>query len=258
MTAFKQALNRFRKQQQQSGDPQPDDWIDFRTNDERVIQLNDTTWTLRDFPGFLFVPGGVPHPEKLAKEALLEYCEPPHVTNLAKETTNCHWSHYRETGIWRPSWATCGYHYDWTARAYHRDRNSLLPEALTELGRTFGLERAEACIVNYYHSNSRMGGHVDDLEVTLEPPIVSLSVGRSALFVLGGLTPDEEPVVGVKVRSGDVYVLSGPSRLRVHGMACLLPQDEKEDVIECEDAFMTRFLKDHRININLRQVYPEG
>ena len=156
MTAFKQALNRFRKQQQQSGDPQPDDWIDFRTNDERVIQLNDTTWTLRDFPGFLFVPGGVPHPEKLAKEALLEYCEPPHVTNLAKETTNCHWSHYRETGIWRPSWATCGYHYDWTARAYHRDRHSLFPEALAELGRTFGLERAEACIVNYYHSNSRM------------------------------------------------------------------------------------------------------
>ena len=36
-----------------------------------------------------------------------------------------------------------------------------------------------------------MGGHRDDLEVALDKPIVSWSMGRPAVFLLGGLNKED-------------------------------------------------------------------
>jgi alkylated DNA repair protein (DNA oxidative demethylase) len=71
-----------------------------------------------------------------------------------------------------------------------------------------------------------MGVHQDKDErrETLEAgvPIVSVSLGDTARFVLGGLTR-REPTRPILLRSGDVFVMGGPARLRFHGVTRILP-----------------------------------
>lgn len=89
---------------------------------------------------------------------------------------------------------------------------------------------AQGAIVNYYkgtaadhqHGHHRlppaMGPHRDDLERTLTPPVVSISLGCAGVFLLGGRSKDERPLP-VLLRSGDVVILAGESRLAYHGVA---------------------------------------
>ena len=46
---------------------------------------------------------------------------------------------------------------------------------------------ADAAIVNYYGRGDTLGGHKDDVENDLTQPLVSISIGCSAVFLLGGL-----------------------------------------------------------------------
>lgn len=80
----------------------------------------------------------------------------------------------------------------------------------------------EAAIVNYYPLGASMGGHLDDAEHTMEQPIVSLSLGCSAIFLIGGRDRRTRPVP-VLLRSGDAVVMSGESRYCYHGVPCILP-----------------------------------
>jgi alkylated DNA repair protein (DNA oxidative demethylase) len=96
-------------------------------------------------------------------------------------------------------------------------------EAASRAGYTFA---PDICIVNFYSEVSRMGVHQDKDErpETLEAgvPIVSVSLGDTARFVLGGLTR-KEPTRPLMLHSGDVLVMGGPSRLRFHGVTRILP-----------------------------------
>ena len=84
----------------------------------------------------------------------------------------------------------------------------------------------DICIMNRYSEASRMGVHQDKDERrdTLDAgvPIVSVSLGDDARFVIGGLTRKErtQPLM---LHSGDVVVMGGPSRLRFHGVTRILP-----------------------------------
>jgi DNA alkylation damage repair protein AlkB len=84
----------------------------------------------------------------------------------------------------------------------------------------------DICIVNHYSEASRMGVHQDKDErpETLEAgiPIVSVSLGDTARFVVGGTTRRDrtQPLI---LHSGDVLVMGGPSRLRFHGVTRILP-----------------------------------
>jgi DNA oxidative demethylase len=84
----------------------------------------------------------------------------------------------------------------------------------------------DLCIMNFYDAGSRMGVHQDKDErrETIEAgvPIVSVSLGDTARFVLGGLTR-REPTRPILLRSGDVFVMGGPARLRFHGVTRILP-----------------------------------
>lgn len=71
-------------------------------------------------------------------------------------------------------------------------------------------------------SGNSMGGHVDDAEAARERPVVSMSVGCAAVFLLGGRDRCEEPTA-LLLRSGDVVVMAGQSRLAVHGVALVVP-----------------------------------
>ena len=75
----------------------------------------------------------------------------------------------------------------------------------------------EACLVNLYRGEARMGLHQDRDEAELAAPVLSVSLGDDALFRLGG-TSRKDPTRALSLVSGDVVVLGGESRLRFHGV----------------------------------------
>jgi DNA alkylation damage repair protein AlkB len=106
-----------------------------------------------------------------------------------------------------------------------------IPDRLRDIARDAahdaGFEMApDLCIMNHYTADSRMGVHQDKDErpetIARGVPIVSISLGDAARFVVGGLTRSE-PTRPLMLRSGDVVVMGGPSRLRFHGVTRILP-----------------------------------
>jgi alkylated DNA repair protein (DNA oxidative demethylase) len=99
---------------------------------------------------------------------------------------------------------------------------ALAREAAADAGFTM---RPDLCIMNFYGAEARMGVHQDKDErretIAAGIPIVSLSLGDAARFVIGGLSR-KEPTSPVILRSGDVLVMGGPSRLRYHGVTRIL------------------------------------
>lgn len=75
----------------------------------------------------------------------------------------------------------------------------------------------ECCLVNHYGEGARMGLHQDRDEADFDEPVVSISLGDSALFRIGG-TERGGPTQSVELDSGDVLVMGGPARLRYHGV----------------------------------------
>jgi DNA alkylation damage repair protein AlkB len=86
--------------------------------------------------------------------------------------------------------------------------------------------RPDLCIMNFYSADARMGVHQDKDEsresIERGVPIVSVSLGDAARFVVGGLNR-KDPVQPLILRSGDVVVMGGPSRLRFHGVTRIMP-----------------------------------
>ena len=84
----------------------------------------------------------------------------------------------------------------------------------------------DICLVNRYGDDGRMGLHQDKDEdaSTLDAgvPVVSLSLGNTGRFLLGGFRR-RETAAAIGLRSGDAFVMGGPSRLRYHGIARILP-----------------------------------
>jgi DNA alkylation damage repair protein AlkB len=84
----------------------------------------------------------------------------------------------------------------------------------------------DLCIMNFYSADAKMGVHQDKDErpetIAAGIPIVSVSLGDAARFVIGGLSR-RDPTQPLILRSGDVVVMGGPSRLRYHGVTRILP-----------------------------------
>ena len=79
----------------------------------------------------------------------------------------------------------------------------------------------DACLINLYGLGARMGLHQDRDEEEFEAPVVSLSLGDTAVFRIGGLARTDR-TRSIKLRSGDAVVFGGPSRLVFHGIDRLL------------------------------------
>jgi DNA oxidative demethylase len=75
----------------------------------------------------------------------------------------------------------------------------------------------DACLVNRYVHGNRLSLHQDKNERDLNAPIVSVSLGMSAVFLFGGLTRRDRPA-RVPLMHGDVVVWGGEDRLRFHGV----------------------------------------
>lgn len=75
----------------------------------------------------------------------------------------------------------------------------------------------QACLVNYYDSRARMGLHQDRDEEDFSAPVLSVSLGATCRFRVGG-TRRAAPTRSFLLASGDVLVLGGASRLAFHGV----------------------------------------
>jgi alkylated DNA repair protein (DNA oxidative demethylase) len=78
----------------------------------------------------------------------------------------------------------------------------------------------DACLINCYQVGARMSLHQDKDERDFENPIVSVSLGLSAIFLFGGLKRSDKPR-RYRLEHGDIVVWGGPSRLFFHGVAPL-------------------------------------
>jgi len=128
--------------------------------------------------------------------------------------------------------------------------------------------KAEAAIVNYYRMNSTLAGHTDHSEMDVTAPLFSISFGQTAVFLIGGLR-QEDPANAIFLRSGDVAIMSGSSRLRYHGVPRILPTS-KTSWDSCEDnrdglsynlddwRKARTYIAEARINMNVRQVLKPG
>ena len=98
-----------------------------------------------------------------------------------------------------------------------------MPDSLIQIWRRFGErnDSPDACLVNLYREGARMSLHQDRDERDFSAPVVSVSLGDTALFRLGG--PERrDPTRSFRLSSGDICVLSGRSRLAFHGVDRIL------------------------------------
>ena len=74
----------------------------------------------------------------------------------------------------------------------------------------------DACLVNLYREGAKMGLHQDRDEADLGAPVLSVSLGDTAVFRVGAAAGG--PTTSVRLVSGDVCALTGPARLARHGI----------------------------------------
>jgi len=142
-------------------------------------------------------------------------------------------------------------------QVYREDNRSVFPPYLASLSskiaKVLGYDeyRAEAAIVNYYPFSATLSGHTDHSEQNLAAPLISISLGQSAIFLLGGTTVEVVPSAFL-LRSGDVMVMEEGARLAYHGVPRIIPSNQ---TWEGKEEFLNKYMATHRININIRQVF---
>lgn len=99
----------------------------------------------------------------------------------------------------------------------------------------------DSCLINCYQPGAKMGLHQDKDEQDFAQPIVSVSLGLPATFLLGGLKRSDK-TSKMTLCHGDVLVWGGVARLRYHG---ILPVNAGEHPLTgaC------------RINLTIRKAY---
>jgi len=99
----------------------------------------------------------------------------------------------------------------------------------------------EACLINFYDQEAKMGMHQDKDELDFDAPVISISLGETCRFRVG------EPVrkgrtSSFKLESGDIVILSGKGRLCFHGVDRIYPDTS------------TLLKNGGRINLTIRRV----
>ncbi|KAI0691192.1 hypothetical protein BC835DRAFT_1279687 [Cytidiella melzeri] len=124
----------------------------------------------------------------------------------------------------------------------------------------------DAGIVNFYQTKDTLMAHVDRSEICATSPLVSISLGCAAVFLIGGKLRDIEPIP-IILRSGDVVIMSGPGcRRAYHGVPRILEntlpphfsEKDTERYPTSQSSTYEEYLQTARININVRQVFPKG
>lgn len=117
-----------------------------------------------------------------------------------------------------------------------------IPHVLIEMWHrlTGHKDAPDACLVNLYQDNAKMGLHQDRDEKDFGAPVLSVSLGDTAIFRIGPAEGGRTQTI--KLSSGDVCALTGPARLARHGIDRLLVGSSK------------RIPQGGRINLTLRKA----
>lgn len=93
-----------------------------------------------------------------------------------------------------------------------------IPQSLLDLWRELTGEaaRPDACLVNRYRDGAKMGLHQDRDEQDFSAPVLSVSLGHTAVFRIGAA--EGGPTRTLRLASGDICALTGPARLARHGI----------------------------------------
>ncbi|XP_003747220.1 alpha-ketoglutarate-dependent dioxygenase abh1 [Galendromus occidentalis] len=239
---------------------------------EETLKVGELT----SVPGLLFVPAAF-SPEglhRLTHSCLYDYPERPNVTNLevlpASTTKRLGSVKVALDDELRKKlrWATLGYHHDWNTKVYNMEHFSRFPFELAQCAAVFAEKvaryeyqyRAEAAIVNYYPIGMTLAGHVDQSEEDQTAPLVSISLGCTCIFLIGGSSRAVRPSA-LFLRHGDVVIMTGPARQAYHGVPRVFIEkgSDRPDAYalagDCEESICKKYLSKHRININIRQVH---
>lgn len=272
---------RVRKIQAITSDKQTDNNFGLKSADKWRI------YELLDIPGLIFIqnPFTSNGQRYWITKCLKDYSKEPYKLNIDAHNilTNETWweicfkeSERAKILLPKLRWATLGYHHNWDTKLYSEDSKSNMPMELCNLtsilAKTLGFSdfKAEAAIVNYYRMNSTLAGHTDHSEMNVSAPLFSISFGQTAIFLIGG-SKQEDPANAIFLRSGDVVIMSGNSRLRYHGVPKILSASKTPWDDNCEDSIYETFtynyddwrkartyIAEARINMNVRQVLEPG
>lgn len=237
------------------------------TGDNHTNKVSD--WKVVSFkaaPGLLIIKNVFSSSDQVywASRCLKEYSSTTYKRNIDHPSLNLSvvdwWSESQKDGslVDKLRWSTLGYHHDWDTKVYKEDNQSIFPTELASLSTSLATMvgypgyKAEAAIVNFYPFSATLSGHTDHSEQNLAAPLLSISLGQSAIFLLGGTTVQETPAAFL-IRSGDVLVMEEGARLAYHGVPRILAACQ--DCWEGGDEFCRKYLASHRININIRQVF---
>ncbi|KAL0476255.1 alkB [Acrasis kona] len=226
---------------------------------------------LKGYDGFMYIRRLIAPEQQYywMERCIKDYPNPPNITNLkalyGDDAGTDLWLRRKEPDsmLNKLAWCTLGYQYDWTPRKYHKQQPVAFPPDIASLTTLVahatgsGPYLPEAAIVNYYKKDGNMGGHLDNAEYEMKKPIVSISFGCDAIFLLGGETRAIEPIP-LLLRSGDVMIMGGRSRYCYHGIARVMSDNTPEHIKHCEQEEykdLCSYMKGRRLNINTRQVF---
>lgn len=154
--------------------------------------------------------------EKIAKAAPFRHMTVPGGKKMSVAMTNC--------GRYGWTASTKGYAYEAIdpesrPQTPWPDMPSELFELAQQAASTVGWPQfqPDACLINRYEAGASMGLHQDRDELDLSQPIVSISLGASCQFIVGGDTR-KSPTTSTLLHNGDILVWGGQSRLLFHGV----------------------------------------
>lgn len=195
-------------------------------------------------PGLRYLPGHLSLGDqlKLVETLRAAVAQAPLVTPVMPRTGRPFT--VRMTNLGPLGWVSdrAGYRY----QAHHPETGKPwppIPEMVLDVWRQVSgyPHEPEACLVNFYHGGAKMGLHRDEDEEDFSAPVVSISLGDTAVFRMGGPERGGRTET-LKLSSGDVLVMGGQSRLCYHGIDRVLTGT-------------STLLKDGgRINLKLRRV----
>jgi alkylated DNA repair protein alkB family protein 1 len=178
-------------------------------------------------------------------------------------------------------WTSIGPVYDWTERRYRdEDEYFHLPDYLVNvsshvvsmISSAVGFDvcpsdfHPNAALINYYREGDKLCGHKDDAENDQTKPLVSISLGCPAIFLMGGSNKDVIPTPMI-LRARDIVLLSGEARQAYHGLPRIFPSVRKYPLEGGNDppwgpqvtahenpTPIQTYLTSCRLNVSVRQV----
>lgn len=156
-------------------------------------------------------------------------------------------------------WVTLGGQYDWTNKVYPDERPPPFPPDIADLLKgTFRNIEPQAAILNFYSPGDTLSLHRDVSE-ECDEGLISISIGCDALFLVANSDGTRTEVI--RLRSGDVILMSGESRYVWHAVpkvlagTCPHPLQDWPCIDTCSSFSQWRgWLANKRINLNVRQM----